>query len=56
MFMTASLARFQLTGQPFPAIDQTPYRLTMSRRDFFWFSLMPPGGPQRLGSVSDVGA
>ena len=30
--------------------------LTLSGRDFYWFRLMPPGGPARLGAVADVGA
>ena len=44
------------SGQAFPDIGTTPYPLTMSGRDFFWFQLLPPGGTARLGAVSAVGA
>jgi maltose alpha-D-glucosyltransferase/alpha-amylase len=44
------------SGQAFPKIGELPYLLTMSGRDFLWFKLQPPGGPERLGAVSQVGA
>ena len=44
------------SGQAFPDVGRTPYQLTMSGRDFFWFRLMPPGGPARLGAIAPVGA
>ncbi len=44
------------SGQPFPTITSAPYLLTMSGRDFYWFRLVPPGGPRRLGAVAEVGA
>ena len=44
------------SGQAFPVIGTRPYQLTMSGRDFFWFRLMPPGGPERLGAVASAGA
>jgi maltose alpha-D-glucosyltransferase/alpha-amylase len=44
------------SGQPFPRIGELPYLLTMNGRDFLWFKLQPPGGPERLGAVSTVGA
>ena len=44
------------SGQAFPAIAKTPYLLTMSGRDFYWFRLMPPGGPARLGAVAEQSA
>jgi maltose alpha-D-glucosyltransferase / alpha-amylase len=44
------------SGQAFPTIGTTPYLLTMSGRDFLWFRLQPPGGPERLGAIGPVGA
>ena len=44
------------SGQPFPTIGTRPYLLTLSGRDFLWFRLQPPGGPDRLGAVAPVGA
>jgi maltose alpha-D-glucosyltransferase/alpha-amylase len=44
------------SGQAFPTISTMPYLLTMSGRDFLWFRLQPPGGPQRLGAIGPVGA
>ena len=43
------------SGQAFPTVGEAPYLLTLNGRDFLWFRLMPPGGPQRLGAVSEVG-
>jgi maltose alpha-D-glucosyltransferase/alpha-amylase len=44
------------SGHAFPPIGSHPYLLTMSGRDFLWFRLMPPGGPERLGAIAPVGA
>src|SRR5436190_16026717 len=44
------------SGQAFPAISTRPYLLTLSGRDFLWFRLQPPGGPDRLGAIAPVGA
>jgi maltose alpha-D-glucosyltransferase / alpha-amylase len=44
------------SGQAFPKIGELPYLLTMNGRDFLWFRLMPPGGPERLGAIAPVGA
>jgi maltose alpha-D-glucosyltransferase/alpha-amylase len=44
------------SGQAFPKIGELPYLLTMNGRDFLWFRLMPPGGPERLGAIGPVGA
>ena len=44
------------SGQAFPKITDLPYLLTMNGRDFLWFRLMPPGGPERLGAIAPVGA
>jgi maltose alpha-D-glucosyltransferase / alpha-amylase len=44
------------SGQAFPTISQRPYLLTLSGRDFLWFQLQPPGGPDRLGEIAPVGA
>jgi maltose alpha-D-glucosyltransferase/alpha-amylase len=44
------------SGQSFPKIGELPYLLTMNGRDFLWFKLQPPGGPERLGAVAPVGA
>jgi maltose alpha-D-glucosyltransferase/alpha-amylase len=44
------------SGQAFPGIGAPPYRLTMNGRDFFWFKLQSPGGPDQLGAVAEVGA
>jgi maltose alpha-D-glucosyltransferase/alpha-amylase len=44
------------SGQAFPAIGDRPYLLTLNGRDFLWFKLQTPGGPQRLGAVAQVGA
>jgi maltose alpha-D-glucosyltransferase/alpha-amylase len=44
------------SGQAFPAISDIPYLLTMSGRDFYWFRLMPPGGPPRLGAAAEQSA
>ena len=44
------------SGQALPDIARTPYQLTMSERRFFWFRLMSPGGPARLGVIAPVGA
>jgi len=44
------------SGQAFPAIGTLPYLLTFSGRDFLWFRLQPPGGPERLGPIAPVGA
>ncbi|MCZ4492153.1 MAG: trehalose synthase, partial [Conexibacter sp.] len=44
------------SGQSFPKIGTLPYLLTMNGRDFLWFRLMPPGGPERLGAIAPVGA
>ena len=37
-------------------VDESPYLMTLDGRDFFWFRLMAPGGPQRLGAAWEVGA
>ena len=44
------------SGQAFPTISTRPYLLTLSGRDFLWFQLQPPGGPDRLGAIAPVGA
>ncbi|HET7189696.1 MAG TPA: alpha-glucosidase C-terminal domain-containing protein, partial [Gemmatimonadaceae bacterium] len=44
------------SGHAFPAIDRVPYRFTLNGRDFMWFKLEPPGGPQRLGAVAEESA
>jgi maltose alpha-D-glucosyltransferase / alpha-amylase len=44
------------SGQAFPMISTRPYLLTLSGRDFLWFRLQPPGGPERLGAIAPVGA
>ena len=44
------------SGQAFPTVTSRPYLLTMSGRDFLWFRLQPPGGPERLGAIAPVGA
>jgi maltose alpha-D-glucosyltransferase / alpha-amylase len=44
------------SGQAFPTITTRPYLLTLSGRDFLWFRLQPPGGPERLGAIAPVGA
>ena len=44
------------SGQAFPTITTRPYLLTLSGRDFLWFRLQPPGGPDRLGAIAPVGA
>jgi maltose alpha-D-glucosyltransferase/alpha-amylase len=44
------------SGQSFPKIGELPYLLTLNGRDFLWFRLMPPGSPQRIGAVAEVGA
>ena len=44
------------SGQAFPAISTQPYLLTMSGRDFYWFRLMPPGGPARIGAAAEQSA
>ena len=44
------------SGQAFPKIGELPYLLTMNGRDFLWFRLQPPGGPERLGAIAPVGA
>jgi maltose alpha-D-glucosyltransferase / alpha-amylase len=44
------------SGQAFPTISKRPYLLTLSGRDFLWFQLQPPGGPDRLGAIAPVGA
>jgi maltose alpha-D-glucosyltransferase/alpha-amylase len=44
------------SGQSFPKVGELPYLLTMNGRDFLWFKLQPPGGPERLGAVAPVGA
>jgi maltose alpha-D-glucosyltransferase/alpha-amylase len=44
------------SGYAFPKITDRPYLLTMNGRDFLWFRLMPPGGPERLGAIAPVGA
>jgi maltose alpha-D-glucosyltransferase/alpha-amylase len=44
------------SGHAFPKITDRPYLLTMNGRDFLWFRLMPPGGPERLGAIAPVGA
>ncbi|HEV7993884.1 MAG TPA: maltose alpha-D-glucosyltransferase [Gemmatimonadaceae bacterium] len=44
------------SGYAFPRITDRPYLLTMNGRDFLWFRLMPPGGPERLGAIAPVGA
>ena len=44
------------SGQAFPSITMNPYLLTLSARDFYWFRLMPPGGPARLGAIAEFGA
>ncbi len=44
------------SGQAFPQIGSAPYLLTLSGRDFLWFKLQPPGGPERLGAIAQVGA
>ena len=44
------------SGQAFPKVGEAPYLLTLNGRDFYWFRLMLPGSPQRLGAVAQVGA
>ncbi|MFL5618617.1 MAG: maltose alpha-D-glucosyltransferase [Gemmatimonadaceae bacterium] len=44
------------SGQAFPTISTRPYLLTLSGRDFLWFQLQRPGGPERLGAIAPVGA
>ena len=44
------------SGQAFPAISTQPYLLTMSGREFYWFRLMPPGGPARIGAAAEQSA
>jgi maltose alpha-D-glucosyltransferase/alpha-amylase len=44
------------SGAAFPKIGELPYLLTLNGRDFLWFKLQAPGGPERLGAVSEVGA
>jgi maltose alpha-D-glucosyltransferase/alpha-amylase len=44
------------SGQAFPKIGTLPYLLTMNGRDFMWFKLEPPGGPQRLGAAAKESA
>jgi maltose alpha-D-glucosyltransferase/alpha-amylase len=44
------------SGYAFPAIGDCTYLLTLNGRDFLWFKLQPPGGPERLGAVAQVGA
>ena len=44
------------SGQGFPRIGTLPYLLTLNGRDFMWFKLEPPGGPQRLGAVAQESA
>jgi maltose alpha-D-glucosyltransferase / alpha-amylase len=44
------------SGQAFPTISTRPYLLTLSGRDFLWFQLQRPGGPDRLGAIAPVGA
>jgi maltose alpha-D-glucosyltransferase/alpha-amylase len=44
------------SGYAFPAIRDCTYLLTLNGRDFLWFKLQPPGGPERLGAVAQVGA
>jgi maltose alpha-D-glucosyltransferase/alpha-amylase len=44
------------SGFAFPVVEERPYRLTLTGRDFYWFRLMPPGGPERIGAIGPVGA
>jgi maltose alpha-D-glucosyltransferase / alpha-amylase len=44
------------SGQAFPTISTRPYLLPLSGRDFLWFQLQRPGGPDRLGAIAPVGA
>ena len=44
------------SGQAFPAISTKPYLLTMTGREFYWFRLMPPGGPDRIGAAAEQSA
>ena len=44
------------SGHAFPAIGEAPYLLTLNGRDFMWFKLARPGGPERLGAVSGESA
>jgi maltose alpha-D-glucosyltransferase/alpha-amylase len=44
------------SGQAFPRIGTLPYLLTLNGRDFMWFKLEPPGGPQRLGAIAQESA
>jgi maltose alpha-D-glucosyltransferase / alpha-amylase len=44
------------SGQPFPTVTDKPYLLTMSGREFYWFSLVPERNPERLGAAAPVGA
>ncbi|CAN5412777.1 hypothetical protein BH09GEM1_BH09GEM1_46120 [soil metagenome] len=44
------------SGQAFPSILKIPYLLTLGGLGFYWFRLMQPGGPARIGAVAEVGA
>ena len=44
------------SGQAFPCVTDRKYLLTLPGREFMWFRLMPPGGPERLGAIAEVGA
>jgi maltose alpha-D-glucosyltransferase/alpha-amylase len=44
------------SGQAFPTISTQPYLLTMTGREFYWFRLMPPGGPDRIGAAAEQSA
>ena len=44
------------SGQAFPAISTQPYLLTMTGREFYWFRLMPPGGPPRIAAAAEQSA
>ena len=44
------------SGQAFPAISTKPYLLTMTGREFYWFRVMPPGGPARIGAAAEQSA
>ena len=44
------------SGHAFPTIGKLPYLLTLNGRDFMWFKLAPPGGPERLGAAAKESA
>ena len=44
------------SGQAFPPIGDAAVPADAGGRDFLWFRLQPPGGPERLGAIAPVGA